>query len=95
MTRNWPMQPTTNETTDMFITRDSGYAHCSVNGVDCWSEQKAFGKTVHEKFLELGKDFIRERCKLGRPRSQPLCSDERISGSKRKPMCAWWISRSR
>ena len=77
LTRNWPMQPTTNEPTDHVHHKGLWYAHGSVNGVDCWSEQKAFGKTVHEKFLDLGGGAIRERCNWVDHDGKALCSDER------------------
>ena len=77
MTRNWPMRQTTNEPTDHIHHKGLWYAHGSVNGVDCWSEQKAFGKTFHEKFIELGANVIRERCQWVDHAGRALCSDER------------------
>lgn len=77
MTRNWPMQTTTNEPTDHVHHKGLWYAHGNVNGVDCWSEQKAFGKTVHEKFLALGGGVIRELCNWVDHEGKVLCSDER------------------
>ena len=53
MTRNWPMKNTPNEEHDHPHHRSLWFAHGSVNGHDFWSEQKAFGKTVHEDFLEV------------------------------------------
>jgi hypothetical protein len=78
LTRNWPMQKTTNETTDHVHHKGLWYAHGNVNGVDCWSEQKAFGKTVHEKFLSLAGKEIRERCQWVDNAGKVLCSDERV-----------------
>jgi hypothetical protein len=85
MTRNWPMQPATNEPTDHVHHKGLWYAHGSVNGVDCWSEQKAFGKTVHEKFLELGGGVIRERCNWVDHEGKVLCSDERTLRFQAQP----------
>ena len=77
MTRNWPMQPTTSEPTDHVHHKGLWYAHGNVNGVDFWSEEKAFGKTVHEKFLGLDGGVIRERCNWVAPDGKVFCSDER------------------
>jgi hypothetical protein len=46
MTRNWPMKDTL------------WFTHGAVNGYDFWSEEKDFGKIVHDKFVEVksGKD---------------------------------------
>ena len=85
MTRNWPMQPATNEPSDHVHHKGLWYAHGSVNGVDCWSEQKAFGKTVHEKFLELGGGVIRERCNWVDHEGKVLCSDERTLRFQAQP----------
>ncbi len=81
LTRNWPMQQTTNEPTDHVHHKGLWFAHGNVNGVDCWSEQKAFGRTVHAEFLELRGGatggVIRERCNWVGPDGRALCSDER------------------
>jgi hypothetical protein len=77
LTRNWPMQKTTNETTDHVHHKGLWYAHGNVNGADCWSEQKAFGKTVHKKFLGMTGNSISEACEWVDNAGKPLCSDER------------------
>ncbi len=77
LTRNWPLQQTTNEPTDHIHHKGLWYAHGSVNGVDCWSEQKAFGRTVHEKFLGMSGSALRERCNWVDHDGKLLCSDER------------------
>jgi len=77
MTRNWPMQQTTNETTDHVHHKGLWYAHGNVNGVDCWSEQKEFGRTIHEKFLGMAGNAISEACTWVDHAGKPLCSDER------------------
>ncbi len=53
MTRDWPMVKVEGDATDHIHHKGIWYAHGNVNGLDFWSEQKAFGKTVHQKFLEL------------------------------------------
>jgi len=53
MTRNWPMKDVPDEAHDHPHHRSLWFAHGSVNGYDFWSEQKAFGKTVHQDFLEI------------------------------------------
>ena len=49
MTRNWPMKDLPDEDHDHPHHRSLWFAHGAVNGQDFWSEQKAFGKTVHEE----------------------------------------------
>jgi hypothetical protein len=53
MTRNWPMKDTPNEEHDHPHHRSFWFAHGSVNGHDFWSEEKDFGKTVHDGFTEI------------------------------------------
>ena len=81
MTRNWPMKDLPNEDHDHPHHRSLWFAHGSVNGQDFWSEQKAFGKTVHEEFLEVksGKEVgvIRERNKWVAADGKVACTDER------------------
>src|ERR1043166_1293362 len=50
MTRNWPMKNLPDESRDHPHHRSLWFAHGEVNGQDFWSEQKSFGKIVHEKF---------------------------------------------
>ena len=81
MTRNWPMKETGNEATDHPHHKGLWYAHGSVNGIDFWSEQKSFGKTVHEKFLETTsgpkQGVIRSRNNWVAPDGKVVCADER------------------
>ncbi|MBM3861755.1 MAG: hypothetical protein FJ395_19190 [Verrucomicrobia bacterium] len=77
MTRDWPMKDTGKDSTDHPHQKGLIYAHGSVNGVDCWSEQKTFGKTVHEKFLKTGKDVISSRNNWVTQDGKVMCSDER------------------
>jgi len=53
MTRNWPMKTTPNEEHDHPHHRSLWYAHGKVNGHDFWSEEKDFGRIVHDKFTEI------------------------------------------
>src|SRR5690242_3803548 len=59
MTRNWPMKDTPDEEHDHPHHRSLWFTHGSVNGKDFWSEEKSFGKVVHEAFAEVkaGKNF--------------------------------------
>ncbi len=81
MTRNWPMKDLPNEDHDHPHHRSLWFAHGAVNGHDFWSEQKTFGKTVHEDFLEVksGKKegLIRERNKWVAANGTVVCTDER------------------
>src|ERR1700674_1509038 len=53
MTRNWPMRNTADEEHDHPHHRSFWFAHGSINGHDFWSEEKNFGKTVHDGFTEI------------------------------------------
>ena len=53
MTRNWPMKTTPDEEQDHPHHRSFWFAHGAVNGHDFWSEEKAFGKTVHDGFVQV------------------------------------------
>jgi hypothetical protein len=81
MTRNWPMKNTPGEEHDHPHHRSLWFAHGSVNGHDFWSEQKAFGKTVHDDFLEVksgkGAGVIREQNKWVAADGTVVCTDER------------------
>jgi hypothetical protein len=81
MTRNWPMKDTPGEEHDHPHHRSLWFAHGAINGYDFWSEQKAFGKTVHEDFLEVTSStkagVIRERNKWVAADGTVVCTDER------------------
>jgi hypothetical protein len=81
MSRDWPMKDTPGEDHDHPHHRSLWYAHGAMNGQDFWSEQKAFGKTVHEDFLEVssGKNagVIRSRNKWVAADGKVVCTDER------------------
>src|SRR5205807_9356695 len=53
MTRSWPLKTTPDEEHDHPHHRSLWFAHGSMNGQDFWSEEKNFGKTVHDGFTEI------------------------------------------
>jgi hypothetical protein len=75
------MKNTPNEDHDHPHHRSLWFAHGAVNGHDFWSEQKNFGKTVHDAFVEVksDKDFglIKERNKWVTADGELVCTDER------------------
>ena len=81
MTRNWPMKDAPGEERDHRHHRSLWFAHGSINGQDFWSEEKAFGKTVHDQFLEVksGQDVgvIKSRNKWVAADGKVVCTDER------------------
>jgi hypothetical protein len=77
MTRDWPMKDTGKDSNDHPHHRGLWYAHGKVNDVDFWLEKEAFGKIVHEKFLETTSDAIRSRNNWVAPDGRVVCSDER------------------
>ena len=81
MTRDWPMKNTPGEDHDHKHHRSLWFAHGAINGHDFWSEEKAFGKTVHEDFLEVKSGpeagVIRERNKWVAADGTVVCTDER------------------
>jgi hypothetical protein len=81
MTRDWPMKSSPNEAHDHPHHRSLWFAHGSVNGYDFWSEEKAFGKTVHDGFIELksGKEsgVISSRNNWVAADGTVVCRDER------------------
>jgi len=81
MTRHWPMQDTPDEEHDHPHHRSLWFAHGAVNGHDFWSEQKGFGRIVHDGFLEVksGRAFgvIKSRNKWVAADGKLVCTDER------------------
>ena len=81
MTRNWPMKNTPDEAHDHKHHRSLWFAHGAVNGHDFWSEDKAFGKIVHDGFGEIksGKEqgTIQSRDKWVAADDKVICTDER------------------
>ncbi len=47
MTRRWPLEPDTTESHDHPHHRGLWFTHTGVNGVDFWSEQGHYGKTIN------------------------------------------------
>ncbi len=80
MTRNWPMKDAPNEEHDHKHHRSLWFTHGSVNGHDFWSEEKDFGKIVHDSFDEVrsGADtgVIRARNKWVAADGTLVCRDE-------------------
>ncbi len=81
MTRNWPMKDVPDEEHDHKHHRSLWFTHGSVNGHDFWSEEKEFGKIVHDGFAEIksGDDagVIRSRDKWVAADGTMVCTDER------------------
>jgi hypothetical protein len=81
MTRNWPMKDTPGEEHDHRHHRSLWFAHGAMNGQDFWSEEKAFGKTVHQEFLEVksGQDagVIKSTNNWVAADGTVVCTDER------------------
>jgi hypothetical protein len=81
MTRNFPMQSPPGEEHDHPHHRSLWFAHGEVNGHDFWSEQKDFGKIVHDGFIEVksGKEqgIIKSRDKWVAADGTLVCTDER------------------
>lgn len=81
MTRDWPMKNTPGEEQDHPHHRSLWFAHGAINGHDFWSEEKNFGKTVHEDFLDIRSSpevgVIRERNKWVTTEGTVVCTDER------------------
>ncbi len=82
MTRNWPMKDVPDEQHDHKHHRSLWFAHGMVNGHDFWSEEKNFGKTVHDGFTEIksGNDsgVIKSRNKWVAADGTVVCTDDRI-----------------
>jgi hypothetical protein len=89
VTREWPLGEGKDEEHDHPHHRSIWFAHGSVNGQDFWSEQKAFGKIVHEKLVKIksGKDFgiIKARSRWINAEGKTVCSDERTITIHNRP----------
>jgi hypothetical protein len=81
MTRDWPMKNTPEDSHDHKHHRSLWFAHGAVNGKDFWSEDKAFGKIVHDGFGEIksGKESgtIQSRNKWVAADGKVVCTDDR------------------
>ena len=79
--RNWPMTDVPGEEHDHPHHRTFWFTHGSVNGLDFWSEQKDFGKIVHDGFIEVasGADagVIKSRNKWLANDGTVVCTEER------------------
>lgn len=53
MTRNWPMKEVPDEDRDHKHHRSLWFTHGDVNGHDFWSEDRNFGKVIHERFAQV------------------------------------------
>src|ERR1039457_3143296 len=82
MTRNWPMKDTPGEEHDHPHHRSLWFAHGAINGYDFWSEEKAFGKTVHDDFLEVTSGKKEGVIPLASPKALDLATWEVKSGKK-------------
>ncbi len=81
MTRNWPMRTTPDEEHDHPHHRSFWFAHGSVNGQDFWTEDRNFGKIVHDGFVEVKSDqdvgIIKSRNKWIAADGKVVCTDDR------------------
>jgi len=81
MTRNWPMKTTPNEEHDHPHHRSLWFAHGEMNGRDFWSEEKNFGKIVHDHFkkIESGKTsgIIQSHNNWVAADGKLICTDDR------------------
>ena len=79
--RNWPMKDVPGEDKDHKHHRSMWFTHGSVNGLDFWSEDKDFGKIVHDGFVQVasGTDagVIKARNKWVAKDGTVVCTDER------------------
>ncbi len=75
------MKTTPDEEHDHKHHRSFWFAHGDLNGIDFWSEQNNFGKTVHQAFTEIksGQDagVISSRNDWITPDGKVICTDER------------------
>jgi hypothetical protein len=82
MTRNWPMKSPPDEEHDHPHHRSLWFTHGSVNAKDFWSEEKSFGKVVHDGFTNLksGKDVgvIKSTDKWIASDGTVVCTDDRV-----------------
>ena len=81
MTRDWPMASPPDEEHDHPHHRSLWYAHGDVNGINFWSEEKSYGKIVHDKFTEIksGRDvgIIKSTDNWVAPDGSIVCTDDR------------------
>ena len=91
ITRHWPMREGENEEHDHPHHRSLWFTHGDVNGQDFWSEQKGYGKIVHDKFLEIisGPDagIFKSRNKWTAADGEVVCTDRRTHRFYNRPGC--------
>ncbi|MHC4159815.1 MAG: DUF6807 family protein, partial [Planctomycetota bacterium] len=91
ITRHWPMKEAEDEEHDHKHHRSLWFTHGDVNGQDFWSEQKGFGKTIHDKFLMIisGTDvgLIKSRNKWTAASGEVVCTDTRTHRFYNRPGC--------
>src|SRR5579859_1239960 len=89
MTRNWPMKDVPDEEHDHPHHRSLWFAHGSVNGKDFWSEEKNFGKIVHDRFTEIksGQEssVIKSQDKWIADDGSVVCTDDRVMRIYNRP----------
>jgi sugar phosphate isomerase/epimerase len=89
ITRHWPMKEGQNEEHDHRHHRSLWFTHGDVNGHDFWSEQKGFGKIVHDKFLKVtsGPDVgvIQSQNKWMTNSGEIICTDTRTHKFYNRP----------
>jgi len=81
ITRHWPMKEGENEEHDHPHHRSLWFTHGDVNGHDFWSEEKGFGRIVHDKFLEVASGgeagVIQSRNRWVADNGEIICTDTR------------------
>jgi hypothetical protein len=89
MTRKWPMENPPDEEHDHPHHRSLWFAHGAVNGVNFWSEEKNYGKIVHDGFTEIKSGItegvIKSKDKWVGPDGTVVCTDDRIFRVYAKP----------
>ncbi|MSU58763.1 MAG: hypothetical protein EXS35_11440 [Pedosphaera sp.] len=81
MSRDWPMKESPGEDRDHPHHRSFWFAHGDLDGQDFWSEGKAAGKTVHEKFTKISSSekegVIQSRNQWIAKDGAVICTDDR------------------
>jgi len=91
ITRHWPMKEGENEEHDHPHQRSLWFGHGDVNGQDFWSEEKGFGRIVHDKFLEVSSGADVGVFKTGNKwvasNGKVVCTDTRVHRFYNRPGC--------
>ena len=81
MTRNFPMKTIEGEDHDHKHHRSLWFTHGNVNGLDFWSEDRDFGKVVHQSFTKVAsgekEGLIISRNQWTAKDGAVVCTDER------------------